>query len=66
MALPHHCYRDPLDQLIKAESFTCRGCDHQARNELFGTIVFTCKLKNRDGTPRKHGKRCHKYKEEGK
>lgn len=66
MAFPRHLYRDPLEQLIQAEQFTCRGCTHQAKNELFGTIVFTCKLKNRDGTPRKHGKRCSKYEEDVK
>ncbi|WP_454751661.1 hypothetical protein [Cupriavidus necator] len=65
MAFPQHLYRDPLEQLIKAESFTCRGCALQVRNELFGTIVFTCSLKNADGTPKKHGRRCSKYQEEG-
>ncbi|SCU75556.1 conserved hypothetical protein [Cupriavidus necator] len=66
MALPHYAYRDPLDQLIKAEEFTCRGCANQARNELFGTVVFTCSLKNADGTPKKHGRRCPKYQEQGR
>ncbi|MGH8431459.1 MAG: hypothetical protein ACREUF_13760 [Solimonas sp.] len=66
MALPHYAYRDPLNQLIRAEEFTCRGCQHQTRNELFGTVVFTCSLKNADVTPKKHGRRCSKYQEEGR
>ena len=61
MALPHHLYRDPLEQLIRAEEFKCRGCAHEERKELFGTVIYVCKLKNRDGTPRKHGKRCNRY-----
>ena len=65
MALPHYFYiRDPLAQLIKKESFTCRGCTHEERKELFGTVIHVCKLKNRDGSPRKHGQRCSKYKGE--
>jgi hypothetical protein len=64
-ALPHYAYRDPLEQLIKAESFTCRGCQHQVRNELFGTVLMACGLKAADGTPKKHGRRCNQYQEEG-
>lgn len=66
MALPHYAYRDPLEQLIRAEEFTCRGCALQVRNELFGTVVFTCSLKNADGTPKKHGRRCNQYQEKGR
>lgn len=62
--LPHWAYRDPLEQLIRAESFRCTGCTHEERKELFGTVIHVCTLKNRDGSPRKHGQRCNKYKGE--
>ena len=64
MALPHHAYRDPLEQMLRAESFTCRGCIQRVRNELFGTIVFTCRPKMADGTPRKEGRRCNQFEEQ--
>ncbi len=62
-ALPHYAYRDPLEQLIRAEEFRCAGCMHEERKELFGTVIFVCKLKKGDGSPHKHGNRCHKFKE---
>lgn len=61
MAFPMHRYRDPLEQLLQAESYTCRGCSHQVKNEFFGTVLMTCGLKTADGTPRKHGRRCSAY-----
>ena len=65
MAFPQHLYRDPLDQLIQAEAFTCKGCALETRNEAFGTVVRLCSLKNADGTPKKHGRRCAQYQEQG-
>ena len=65
MAFPQHYYRDPLEQMIRAEEFTCRGCVNQVKKELFGTVLMTCGLKAADGTPRKHGRRCKDYKTTG-
>lgn len=61
MALPQHAYRDPLEQLLRAESVTCRGCTNQIHHELLGTTITTCSLKDADGRPRKHGRRCKDY-----
>ncbi|MEL6236972.1 MAG: hypothetical protein AAFO57_00400 [Pseudomonadota bacterium] len=63
MALEHLDYFDPLERLLRKERRTCAGCIHQERKELFGTVIFVCKLKNRDGSGRKHGDRCKNYRE---
>lgn len=51
-ALPMGYYRDPLEQLIAAESTTCKGC---AWERVSPAGIRLCGLK------RRHGKRCARY-----
>jgi hypothetical protein len=37
MALPSHCYSDPLRQLLEKENRSCKGCSHLVK--LWGVEV---------------------------
>lgn len=54
MTLNHWQYRDPLEQMIRAEERTCKGCAFQ--QQVFGRI--TCAKQNQQ-----HGRRCRHYTE---
>lgn len=42
IALPSHKYGDPEAQLIKAESFTCKGCNHLVKYIVCGEPKMIC------------------------
>ena len=57
MAFEGWRYRDPLEQLIRQEQKTCKGCQCQGWVEIGETRVNICKIK------KIHGKRCESYEE---
>lgn len=50
-------YRDPLDQMIRQEEKTCKGCRHEGWVEVGEKRIKVCKIKT------KHGSRCKSYEE---
>ena len=48
-------YRDPLDQMIRQEEKTCKGCRNEGWVEVGEKRVNICKLN------KKHGRRCNTY-----
>ena len=42
MTLPAHKFRDPLDQIIHAESHTCKGCRHHVKYIVCGEEKMLC------------------------
>lgn len=49
--------RNPLDLYLWAESFTCKGCAHEARQHIGGDVHVYC------GLGKKYGQRCKHYAE---
>lgn len=54
---PQGHYKDPLEQMIKRESVTCKGCIYSRSEQVFDKVIMIC------SKGRKHGKKCVNYKE---
>lgn len=59
-ALPRHMYGDPMQAAMRAEAESCKGCEHERKEQTFSQVFMLC---NKD---KKHGKRCSRYISKGR